>query len=308
MRGSQFFSRKIFPQIFWAQAIIRGQMPSVWYERPSTFPVKPPETPAFRPSPSKGHNPSTDLPKGPQIGPFHAGSPWALAPQLAPQLAPIPPKIPRFQHFLAHKKCFPRDFRDQKCDFARLSCIGKGLLKNMARILRGVKGSLAHLHGGGGCLWSCGVPLWPCLALPCLASFILCRGCVVAFLPWGIFGRVPWGFLEHCNFWPLLGSLLACMAFSRVGCGFGWVGGFWGLVGLFCVVILFACVPCPPAKGKNPFLSLSLFVLFAFLACFLPSLSLQGLPCLSVSIYEKRNGLLCGSFLFVWVVGFGFSY
>lgn len=159
----------------------------------------------------------------------------------------------------------------------------------MARILRGVKGSLGLRTWGGGVFgrfipcnplqspaigfpWACGVPV-----------------AVGHFWPWcmGIFRRV--------QFWPLLGSVLACTAFSFVGCGFGWVGGFWGLVGLFCVVILSACVPCPPAKGKKPFLPL------VCLVC----------PCLrfplSASLYiqEKRPFLWVALSL---VVVFGFSF
>ena len=70
-------------------------------------------------------------------------------------------------------------------------------------------------------------------------------------------------------------------------------GAFMGLYGL---VIISARVPRLPARKKGPFLPP-----VCLPACLHSSLSLQGLPCLSVlvsvSIYEKRNGLLLGRFL-----------
>ena len=158
--------------------------------------------------------------------------------------------ITHFQDILGTQKCFPRDFRDQFPDFARLSCIGNGLPKNMARILRGVKSPFAPSAGGGG-LFSFLPSFGPSLGRSPLQAVSL-SPC----------GASLHGFLDGCNFWPFLASVLACVAFSRVGCGFPWVRLLSGLCGAFCVVILFACVPCPPAKGKKPFLSLSLLLAF----------------------------------------------
>lgn len=69
-------------------------------------------------------------------------------------------------------------------------------------------------------------------------------------------------------------------------------------MGLYGVVILFACVPCPPARGKKPFLSLSL-----------PCLSVSVRPYLCracrvcLSLYTKKETALIGSFLLgLWLL------
>ena len=132
----------------------------VFYYRTNAFPfpVKPSEIPVFRTSPSKGYNPSTEPQKALKSARFQLSAPLGHLPtctptctQLRPDLLPTCPKYPVFQHFLDCKVYPPRDFRDQLCHFARLSCIEKGLSKNMARILRGVKSPFASSAGGG---WS----------------------------------------------------------------------------------------------------------------------------------------------------------
>lgn len=90
-------------------------------------------------------------------------------------------------------------------------------------------------------------PLQAVALRPCLPFVGVFRGAFLACLH---------GFLDGCNFWPFLPPVLACIALSFGRWGFPWVGWFWGLCGAFLVVILFACVPCPPAKGKKPFLPL----------------------------------------------------
>lgn len=142
-------------------------------------PINHPKTPVNRTSPSNGYNPSTEprqALKSPRFScplpsdicdlrPAYHISPPSI-PHLRTQLTTFHPKYPVFQHFLAHKKCFSEDLRDQKCVFARLSCIEKGFGKNMARILGGVRGSLALRTGGGvGCL-VVSVPVWPCVCVP----------------------------------------------------------------------------------------------------------------------------------------------
>ena len=112
-----------------------------------------------------------------QIAPFQLSAPLGHLRSDRASLCPFRPKYPVFQHFLDRKVYPPRDFRDQFLVFARLSCIGKGLSKNMARILRGVKGPFAASAGGGGCLLvSC--PAGPASLAPLLPA---CG------LPWGIF-------------------------------------------------------------------------------------------------------------------------
>ena len=120
-----------------------------------------------------------------QIAPFQLSAPLGHLRSDRASLCPFRPKYPVFQHFLDRKVYPPRDFRDQFPDFARLSCIGKGLPKNMARILRGVKSPFASSAGGGG-LFPCTV-VWspPSSALPLPCG--LCPLLPACGLPWGIF-------------------------------------------------------------------------------------------------------------------------
>ena len=201
MRGSQFFPRKIFPQIFWAQALIRGQKPSVGDRPHSAFPVKPSEIPVNRTKPPKGYNPSTNTRKALKSARFELSAPLGHLPtctpactQLRPDLLPTCPKYPVFQHFLDCKVYPPRDFRDQLCHFARLSCIEKGLSKNMARILRGVKSPFASSAGGGVVCFLSSRPRAP-VQSPCRPW---------AFLP-AILSRGAWAFLELARIRALRG-------------------------------------------------------------------------------------------------------
>ena len=259
MRGSHFielFPEKIFPKIL-ETGHPRGRRPSVRYRHLSTFPVKPSEIPVFRTSPSKGYNPSTEPQKALKSPRFELPAPLGHLPTCTPtctqlrlDLLPTCPKYPVFQHFLDCKVYPPRDFREQLCHFARLSCIEKGLSKNMARILRGVKSPFASSAGGGG-LFSFLPSLGPSLGLPCR--------------PWPFFpailSRGAWAFLDRGHFWPFLGSVLACIALSFGRWGFVSVRLRLGLCGAcFMLLYTFAGVPCPPAKKKKPFLSLSLLV------------------------------------------------
>ena len=169
MRGShsmRIIPRKNFPQIFWRRPSL-GYKALCQIRTPfhicrhhstflSTFPVKPSEIPVFRTSPSKWYNPSTNTRKALKSPRFELSAPLGHLPtctptctQLRPDLLPTCPKYPVFQHFLDCVLANPRDFRDQLCHFARLSCIGKGLSKNMARILRGVKSPFRLLGRGG---------------------------------------------------------------------------------------------------------------------------------------------------------------
>ena len=89
----------------------------------------------------------------------------------------------------------------------------------------------------------------PCLALPCLSP------CVPMVSLWGILGRIAWAFLVYGHFSRFKGLSRAgwCWVSSEpLKCRYGAKNG------LYRVVILFACVRCPPARGKKPFLSLSL--------------------------------------------------
>lgn len=128
-----------------------------------------------------------------------------LSPDLHPDLLPIHPKYPVFQHFLDCKKCFHEDFGDQFPVFARLSCIEKGLSKNMARILRGVKSPLASSAGGVVCfpfLPSCCVPVSipaacvPCSLAPCLRSPCACPLQAVGLPSWQAVGLPSLQFSE----------------------------------------------------------------------------------------------------------------
>ena len=184
----RIYSPKKFPANFLGAGPPLGRKPPVRYRHLSTFPVKPSEIPVNRLSPSKVYNPSTEPRKalksprfaGALLGHLHPTC-AQLSPDLHPHLLQFRPKYPVFQHFLAHKKCFPRDFRDQFHDFARLSCIGKGLSKNMARILRGVKAPCPNRGRGVGWLVVSRVPCpsWQAVALylvspsPCGASLIM---------------------------------------------------------------------------------------------------------------------------------------
>ena len=196
MRGSHFielFPEKNFPKILETgphkgyNALCQIQTPFHICRHHSTFlstfPVKPSEIPVNRTKPPKGYNPSTNTRKALKSPRFELSAPLGHLPtctptctQLRPDLLPTCPKYPVFQHFLDCKVYPPRDFRDQLCHFARLSCIEKGLSKNMARILRGVKSPFASSAGGGG-LFSFPVPVG---------------------LPWA-FLRCPVG-LHPCNF------------------------------------------------------------------------------------------------------------
>ena len=169
----------------------------------------------------------------------------------------------------------------------------------MARILRGVKSPFASSAGGG---WSVFLSSSP-VGLPWAVH--LCGPW--AFIP-AIFGPSLHGFLEHCNFWPFLASVLACVAFSRVGCGFPWVRLRLGLCGASCGCYSFCLRAVSICKGKKALLPL----FFALPACLVSSLSLQGLPCLSVLVSfhlgkgQKKNGPLW--VVSPWVVVFVFSY
>lgn len=184
MRGSQFIEKlppKNFSEIFWRQALLGEKALSAGI-RLSFLPRKALRNPRISHFALQGVQSLHQQTKSPQIASFCRGS-LSTTDALRQALSvPFRPKYPVFQHFLAHKKCFPRDFRDQFPDFARLSCIGKGLPKNMARILRGVKGPFAPSAGGVVC-FPFPVPEGP--ALPCLPF--------VGLHPWGIFGRVPVG-------------------------------------------------------------------------------------------------------------------
>ena len=186
MRGSH--SMRIIPR----KKILKffGDRPSLGYKAlsagtgPHSFPVKPSESPVFRTSPSKGYNTSTKPQKAlksPRLHRLSLGTCTRLRPDLHPDLHPFCPKHPVFQHFLDCVLANPRDFGDQIPVFARLSCIGKGLSKNMARILRGVKSPFASSARGGG-LFSflpspcpCAIPL-QAVGLPSLQFFAVGRG------------------------------------------------------------------------------------------------------------------------------------
>ena len=159
---------------------------------PHSFPVKPSESPVFRTSPSKGYNTSTKPQKAlksPRLHRLSLGTCTRLRPDLHPDLHPFCPKHPVFQHFLDCVLANPRDFGDQIPVFARLSCIGKGLSKNMARILRGVKSPFAPSAGGGVVCFLSSFPVSLCNPLagrgPSFPA-IFCRG--------------PWAFLDRGHF------------------------------------------------------------------------------------------------------------
>lgn len=166
MRGSQFIEKlppKKFSEIFWRQALLGEKALSAGI-RLSFLPRKALRNPRISHFALKGVQSLHQQTKSPQIASFCRGSLSTTEALRQALSVPFRPKYPVFQHFLAHKKCFPRDFRDQFPDFARLSCIGKGLPKNMARILRGVKSPFAPSTGGGS------VFLFPFpWALPCPA-------------------------------------------------------------------------------------------------------------------------------------------
>ena len=174
------YSPKKFPANFLAQALL-GVERIHRRNRPSFLPHKALRNPRKSHHALKGVQSLHQHKKGPQIASFCMGSLSTTEALRQALSVPFHPKYPVFQHFLAHEKCFPRDFRDQIHDFARLSCIGKGFGKNMARILRGVKSPFASSAGGGG-LFS----FLPPVGLPWA---FLCR-------PWpfipAIFGRVPY--------------------------------------------------------------------------------------------------------------------
>lgn len=135
------YSPKKNSEIFLRQALI-GVERIHRRNRLSFLPRKALRNPRKSPQALQGVQSLNRTQTSPQIAPFYRGS-LCRAEALVPSVPlPFRPKYPVFQHFLAHKKCFPRDFRDQFRDFARLSCIEKGLSKNMARILRGVKSPL----------------------------------------------------------------------------------------------------------------------------------------------------------------------
>ena len=96
--GLSIFSLKNFPANFSAQALIREQKPSVRYRPHSTFPVKPSETPVFRTSPSKGHNPSTNQSNALKSPRFSCPLTSDICTTTG-TLAPTLPKIPRFSTF-----------------------------------------------------------------------------------------------------------------------------------------------------------------------------------------------------------------
>lgn len=161
----------------------------------------------------------------------------------------------------------------------------------MARILRGVKSPLP-LSGRGGGLFS----FLPSLCLPFVGLPFLCPPSLWAIL------AVLHGFLDGCNFWPFLPSLLACVAFSRVGCGFAWVGCFCGLVGLFCGCYSFCLRAVSTCKGKKA----AQIQKSAFCPCVPPSV----FCCVSVQRETKRKtALLLGRFFLgcggVWFLLFG---
>lgn len=288
------YSPKKNSEIFWRQALL-GVERIYRRNRPSFLPHKALRNPRKSPQALKWVQSLYRTQISHQITLFCTGSPWhseALVPSVP---LPFHPKYPVFQHFLDCVLAQPRDFRDQIPDFARLSCIGNGLSKNMARILRGVKSPFASSAGGGG-LFSFLPSFGPSLGRSPLQAVSL-SPC----------GASLHGFLDGCNFWPFLASVLACIALSLCRWGFVLPWGFRGLVGLSAVVILFACVPCPPAKGKKPFCP-------CFLPC-LPALSRLYLcracrvcPCVVSSwegTKEKRPFVWVVS---PWVVVFGFSY
>lgn len=165
----------------------------------------------------------------------------------------------------------------------------------MARILRGVKSPFASSAGGGGLfsfsrsrgpvLWACPLQAW-------------------AFLP-AIFSRATWIF-RRVQFLAFLGlSFALCGLFS----GWVWVwlgavafGALWGFLRCysFCLRAVSTC------KGKKAVLPL----FFALPACLVSSLSLQGLPCLSLCRFILEGTKEKRPFVWVvspWVVVFGFS-
>ena len=216
MRGSQFFPPKNFGANFWAQASLGDKALSAG-KGPNSFPVKPSEIPVFRTSPSNGYNPSTNTRNALKSPRFSCPLPSDIC-DLHPHLLPFRPKYPIFSKNLDCVSAPPRDFRDQLCDFARLSCIEKGLPKNMARILRGVKSPLASSAGGGGVVWLCLALCLPFVCLPFirgpssgrLAPLLPCSLPAVcrSFVPAvsrgpsfpAIFSRGAWAFLEHGHF------------------------------------------------------------------------------------------------------------
>lgn len=162
-------------------------------------------------------------------------------------------KTTRFQNNLDCISAQSRDFRDQLPDFARLSCIGNGLLKNMARILGGVKSPFAPVAGGVGVLLCGGVP---CSLAPLLCPVGLSSLQFLAVQLLAVFSRFKG--LSRAGWCRASSRALKCL-----------YGAFMGLYGL---VILFACVPCPLARDKKPFLSLS-FAVSVFAWSVLPCLS-----------------------------------
>ena len=155
----------------------------------------------------------------------------------------------------------------------------------MARILRGVKSLFASSAWGGG--------LFSFLPVPACPLQSLCRPW--AFIP-AIFGRALHGFLDGCNFWPFLASVLACIALSLCCWVFPWVGLLSGLCGAFCGCYSFCLRAVSTCKGKKaPFCPS-----FALLAC-----SLRLSLCASLYIQEKRPFLWVALSL---VVVFGFSF
>ena len=144
------YSPKKFFRKFWRQALL-------WVERihrrnrPSFIPHKALRNPRKSYFALQWEQSLRRTQISPQIALFCRGSLCTTEALVPSVLLPFHPKYPVFQHFLDRKVYPPRDFRDQKCDFARLSCIGNGLPKNMARILRGVKSPFAPSAGGGVC-------------------------------------------------------------------------------------------------------------------------------------------------------------
>lgn len=186
------FPRKNSPKIFWAQALIRGQKPSVRHRPHSAFPINHAKTPVNRPSPSKGYNPLHQPPIRPQIAPFHFGPFQFISAYVQPTHRLFRPKTPLFQSFLGAVRSYPRIFRDQSRKFPKFSWMGKGFVENMARILGGGKGAFS-LRGVGGSLFLLSSSRGPPLQAVGLSS---CPSLLPSL----------WVFLEHCNFWPFLGT------------------------------------------------------------------------------------------------------
>lgn len=175
----------------------------------------------------------------------------------------------------------------------------------MARILRGMKGSLASLHRGG-----VGVsrppPVLPLSAVAVslglgLVSVQFSKGlqgfsavAVVCLLYRHFWPCSAGGFSDYVQIWPFLASYGLSAGLSFVGRVFPWAGWRLWLVGLF-LGLLFLLPACGVhlQRGKGRFYPYLLPCLSVSLSV---SLSLRGLPFVSVSMRKKETALCVGCF------------